>query len=326
MNDTPQQKNEAPEKAATPKAKAKKRKPNPFANRSPRIKPESYDTAISIRGLKNSFGEQVVHEGLDLEVRRGEILGVVGGSGTGKSVLLRSIIGLQEPDEGEIRVFDTRMSEVDDEYDAIDLRRRWGVLFQGGALFSTLTVAENIQVPLREFYPDIDDDLRDEIAAYKVTMVGLPPDAGPKYPSELSGGMKKRAGLARALALDPALLFLDEPTAGLDPIGAAAFDTLIRNLKESMGLTVFLITHDLDSLYAICDRVAVLADKKVIAVGTIDELLATDHPWIQEYFNGPRGRAARDEFDKNDRGPASTGSDAEFDQSDETPQDSAGKE
>ena len=285
----------------TAKPKAKKRKLNPFADRSPRTKPENHEIAISIRGLKNSFGDQVVHDNLDLDVHRGEILGVVGGSGTGKSVLLRSIIGLQEPNEGKIRVFDTRMSEVDDEYDAIDLRRRWGVLFQGGALFSTLTVAENIQVPLREFYPDLDEELCDEIAAYKVAMVGLPPEAGPKYPSELSGGMKKRAGLARALALDPALLFLDEPTAGLDPIGAAAFDTLIRNLKESMGLTVFLITHDLDSLYAICDRVAVLADKKVIAVGTIDELLATDHPWIQEYFNGPRGRAARDEFDKNEQ-------------------------
>lgn len=322
----PTRKNSAPEQTDVPKAKAKKRKVRQFANRSPRIKPESHETAISIRGLKNSFGEQVVHQNLDLDVRRGEILGVVGGSGTGKSVLLRSIIGLQDPDEGEIRVFDTRMSEVDDEYDAIDLRRRWGVLFQGGALFSTLTVAENIQVPLREFYPDIDDDLRDEIAAYKVTMVGLPPEARPKYPSELSGGMKKRAGLARALALDPALLFLDEPTAGLDPIGAAAFDTLIRNLKESMGLTVFLITHDLDSLYAICDRVAVLADKKVIAVGTIDELLATDHPWIQEYFNGPRGRAARDEFDKNDQGPASTGTNRPIDYSEETPPEEAGKE
>ena len=282
----------ASDAAAKAKAKAKKRKANPFANRSPRIKPDSHETAITIRGLRNSFGDQVVHENLDLDVRRGEILGVVGGSGTGKSVLLRSIIGLQEPDEGEIRVFDTRMSEVDDEYDAIDLRRRWGVLFQGGALFSTLTVAENIEVPLREFYPDIDEELRDEIAAYKVTMVGLPPDAGPKYPSELSGGMKKRAGLARALALDPELLFLDEPTAGLDPIGAAAFDNLTRELKQTLGLTVFLITHDLDTLHEICDRVAVLADRRVIAVDTVPNLMALDHPWIQEYFNGPRGRAA----------------------------------
>ena len=286
-----------------PKVKVRKTKASRHAGRSPRIRPEEHEIAISIHGLKNSFGEQVVHENLDLDVRRGEILGIVGGSGTGKSVLLRSIIGLQDPDEGDIRVFDTRMSEVEDEYDALDLRRRWGVLFQGGALFSTLTVAENIAVPLREFYPDMDTDLRDEIASYKVTMVGLPPEAGPKYPSELSGGMKKRAGLARALALDPALLFLDEPTAGLDPIGAAAFDTLIRNLKEAMGLTVFLITHDLDTLYAICDRIAVLADKRVIAVGTIDELLKTDHPWIQEYFNGPRGRAASDAFEKVEAQP-----------------------
>jgi phospholipid/cholesterol/gamma-HCH transport system ATP-binding protein len=168
------------------------------------------------------------------------------------------------------------------------------VLFQGGALFSTLTVAENVQVPLKEFYPKLKPALLDEIAGYKVVMTGLPANAGPKYPSELSGGMKKRAGLARALALDPQLLFLDEPTAGLDPIGAAAFDDLTASLQKTLGLTVFLITHDLDTLHAICDRVAVLADKKVIAVGTIDELLALDHPWIQEYFNGPRGRAATD--------------------------------
>ena len=165
-------------------------------------------------------------------------------------------------------------------------------MFQGGALFSTLSVAENIQVPLREYYPRLDQQLLDEIAAYKVSMVGLPPDAGPTYPAELSGGMVKRAGLARALALDPALLFLDEPTAGLDPLGAAKFDEVIRELADTMGLTVFLITHDLDTLYATCDRVAVLAERRVIAIGTIPELLATEHPWIQEYFNGPRGRAA----------------------------------
>ncbi len=249
------------------------------------------ETVICVRGLKNSFGDQVVHEGLDLNVRKGEILGVVGGSGTGKSVLMRSIIGLQTPVEGEISVFGQSMIGRD-ENDAVAVRRRWGVLFQGGALFSTLTVAENVQVPLREFYPHIRPPLLDEIASFKVTMSGLPVEAGPKYPAELSGGMRKRAGLARALALDPELLFLDEPTAGLDPIGAAAFDELTSELQKILGLTVFLITHDLDTLYAICDRVAVLADKKVIAVGTIDELLALDHPWIQEYFNGPRGRAA----------------------------------
>ncbi len=251
------------------------------------------ETIIHVKGLKNAFGDQIVHDGLDLDVRRGEILGVVGGSGTGKSVLMRSIIGLQVPVEGEVEVFDEPMIGRE-EYEAQQVRKRWGVLFQGGALFSTLTVAENVQVPLREFYPQLDPQLLDEIAAYKVAMTGLAAEAGPKYPSELSGGMRKRAGLARALALDPQLLFLDEPTAGLDPIGAAAFDELTRSLQRTLGLTVFLITHDLDTLHAICDRVAVLADKRVIAVGTIPELLALDHPWIQEYFNGPRGRVAAD--------------------------------
>jgi len=249
------------------------------------------DIIIDVEGLKNSFGDSVVHENLDLQVRRGEILGVVGGSGTGKSVLMRSIIGLQTPDAGEITVFG-QPTIGRDATEAVEVRKRWGVLFQGGALFSTLTVAENVQVPLKEFYRELPPSLLDEIAAYKVVMTGLPGDAGPKYPAELSGGMKKRAGLARALALDPELLFLDEPTAGLDPIGAAAFDGLIQSLQRTLGLTVFLITHDLDTLYAICDRVAVLADKKVIAIGTIDELKATDHPWIHEYFEGPRGRAA----------------------------------
>ncbi len=249
------------------------------------------DIVISVKGLKNAFGDSVVHDGLDLDVRRGEILGVVGGSGTGKSVLMRSIIGLQTPVAGEITVFG-EPNIGREETEATEIRKRWGVLFQGGALFSTLTVAENVEVPLREFYPDLSPALLAEIASYKVVMTGLPADAATKFPAELSGGMKKRAGLARALALDPELLFLDEPTAGLDPIGAAAFDGLIQSLQKTLGLTVFLITHDLDTLYAICDRVAVLADKKVIAVGTIDELIALDHPWIEEYFKGPRGRAA----------------------------------
>ena len=250
------------------------------------------EAIIQVRGLCNSFGDQVIHDNLDLDVRRGEILGVVGGSGTGKSVLMRSIIGLQEPDKGEVLVFGESMIDREED-EATEVRRRWGVLFQGGALFSTLTVAENVEVPLREFYPHFPPALRREIARYKIHLSGLPADAAYKYPSELSGGMKKRAGLARALAIDPELLFLDEPTAGLDPIGAANFDNLTRNLKETLGLTVFLITHDLDSLYAICDRVAVLADQKVIAIGKIDDLLATDHPWIRDYFTGPRGRAAQ---------------------------------
>ena len=249
---------------------------------------------IVVEGLRSSFGSHVIHENLSLKVRKGEILGVVGGSGTGKSVLMRSIIGLQQPDEGAITVLGRAMPDAiaQDADDGLDIRSRWGVLFQGGALFSTLTVGENVEVPLLQFHPELSDTLRAEIARFKVVLSGLAEEAAFKFPSELSGGMRKRAGLARALALDPELLFLDEPTAGLDPIGAAAFDDLTRELKETLGLTVFLITHDLDTLYEICDRVAVLADKQVIAVGTIPELLALDHPWIQEYFNGPRGRAA----------------------------------
>lgn len=246
---------------------------------------------ISVRGLENRFGDQIIHQGLDLDVRRGEIIGVVGGSGTGKSVLMRSIIGLQTPTAGEIEVLGENMINRNED-EAKNIRRRWGILFQNGALFSTLTVAENVEVPIREYFPFLKGELLDEIAGYKIAMSGLPVNAMTKYPSELSGGMRKRAGLARALALDPELLFLDEPTAGLDPIGAQAFDQLIKNLQSQLDLTVFLITHDLDTLYAICDRVAVIADHKVIAVDTIDRLLALDHPWIQEYFNGPRGRAA----------------------------------
>ena len=255
-------------------------------------KPAS-DVVIRVAGLCTSFGEQQVHDNLDLEVRRGEILGVVGGSGAGKSVLMRSIIGLQTFDAGEVEVLGHNTATLD-EAEAKDLRRKWGVLFQDGALFSTLTVAENIQVPMREFF-NLPRPLMNEISGYKVAMVGLPIDAAPKYPSQLSGGMRKRAGLARALSLDPELLFLDEPTAGLDPISAANFDTLIKTLRDTLGLTVFLITHDLDTLYAICDRVAVLGDGKMLKAGTINELLEFDHPWVQAYFNGPRGRAANKE-------------------------------
>ena len=247
---------------------------------------------IRVRGLVNRFGDQVVHDGLDLDVLPGEILGVVGGSGAGKSVLMRSILGLRTPDAGEIEVLgvDARSEAV---ADRTHIERNTGVLFQDGALFSSLTVGENVQVPLREHYPALSDSLRYELALLKVKLSGLEASALNKLPSQLSGGMRKRAGLARALALDPPLLFLDEPTAGLDPIGADAFDNLTRTLQQALGLTVFLITHDLDTLYAICDRVAVIADKKVIAVATLPELEQLDHPWVQEYFNGPRGRAAR---------------------------------
>jgi phospholipid/cholesterol/gamma-HCH transport system ATP-binding protein len=258
----------------------------------------SSEPPIVVEGLVNRFGDFTVHDGLDLTVERGEILGVVGGSGSGKSVLMRSIIGLQHPAAGRVDVLGEAISD-EDTSTALGVRSRWGVLFQGGALFSTLTVGENVEVPIKQFYPDIDPELRREIARYKVMLSGLPEDAVTKFPSELSGGMKKRAGLARALSLDPELLFLDEPTAGLDPIGAAKFDRLTRELKETLGLTVFLITHDLDTLYEICDRVAVIAEKRIIAVGTIPELIATGQPWIEEYFTGPRGRAAEGAYQAN---------------------------
>lgn len=250
----------------------------------------SEDVVIRIRGLRNEFEAQVVHDGLDLDVRRGEILGVVGGSGTGKSVLLRTIVGLNRPRAGAIEVFGQRLDRLDGPARQA-VERRWGVLFQDGALFSSLTVAQNVQAPMKE-HLRLPQPLLDGLAAMKISMVGLPPEAGAKYPSELSGGMRKRAGLARALALDPELLFLDEPTAGLDPIGAAAFDELLRRLQQTLGLTVFLVTHDLDTLYAVCDRIAVLAEKRVLVVGTMADMLRHQHPWIREYFHGPRARAA----------------------------------
>jgi len=250
------------------------------------------DTIIRVRGLSNRFGEQVVHENLDLDVRRGEILGVVGGSGSGKSVLMRSIIGLRRPQAGTVEVLGTdALSDAPE--DRLRIERDTGVLFQDGALFSSLTVGENVEVPLKEHHPELPATLRYELALLKVKLAGLPADALDKLPAQLSGGMRKRAGLARALALDPPLLFLDEPTAGLDPIGADAFDRLIRTLQQALGLTVFLITHDLDTLYAICDRVAVLADRRILAVAPVAELERLEHPWVQEYFNGPRGRAAQ---------------------------------
>ena len=248
--------------------------------------------AIVVRGLRNQFGAQVVHDDLDLDVKRGEIIGVVGGSGTGKSVLMRAILGLREPDAGSIEVLgiDARSGRA---RESGIIERNTGVLFQNGALFSSLTVAENVSVPLKEHYPELPPDIVHDLAMLKIRMAGLGEEAGAKLPSQLSGGMRKRAGIARALALDPALLFLDEPTAGLDPIGAAAFDELIRTLQQALGLTVFLITHDLDTLYAICDRVAVLADTRVLIAAPLPEVEAFDHPWVQDYFHGPRGRAAQ---------------------------------
>jgi phospholipid/cholesterol/gamma-HCH transport system ATP-binding protein len=253
---------------------------------------------IRVRGLRNQFGEQVVHDGLDLDVRRGEILGVVGGSGTGKSVLMRSILGLRRPDAGSIEVLGVDALSEDEE-ERRHIERRSGVLFQDGALFSSLTVGENVQVPLKEHYSELPDSLRYELALLKVKLSGLPADALDKLPAQLSGGMRKRAGLARALALDPPLLFLDEPTAGLDPIGAAAFDGLIQTLQKALGLTVFLITHDLDTLYRICDRVAVLADRRVVINAPLAEVERFDQPWVQEYFYGPRARAAQAARERN---------------------------
>jgi phospholipid/cholesterol/gamma-HCH transport system ATP-binding protein len=261
-------------------------------NRSPPERGEELSLAIRVRGLRNSFGEQVVHENLDIDVRRGEIVGVVGGSGTGKSVLMRAILNLRRPQAGSIEVLGVNaLSE--DKQARLSVERNTGVLYQNGALFSSLTVAENVAVPLLEHHPDLPPDLVQDLAILKIRLSGLPDNAAGKTPSQLSGGMRKRAALARALALDPPLLFLDEPTAGLDPIGAAAFDELIRTLQQSLGLTVFLITHDLDTLYTICDRVAVIADRRVLINAPLAEVEKFDHPWVQEYFHGPRGRAAQ---------------------------------
>jgi phospholipid/cholesterol/gamma-HCH transport system ATP-binding protein len=245
--------------------------------------------AIRLDGIVNRFGPQLLHDGLDLEVAKGEVMGLIGGSGSGKSVLLRSIIGLMRPSAGRIEILGQDPERLDDAGREA-LRERMGVLFQDGALFSSLTVAENIEVPLRERYA-MPPHLFDELAELKLGLVGLPLTAGDKFPSELSGGMRKRAGLARALALDPELLFLDEPTSGLDPIGAAEFDELIRSLQRSLGLTVLMITHDLDSLIRCTDRIAALIDRKAV-VGTLDALRRRPEPWLRAYFGGPRGRAA----------------------------------
>ncbi len=249
---------------------------------------QSREVVISVRGLRTQFGSHVVHNNLDLDVYKGEVIGIVGASGTGKSVLLRTIVGLNKPAAGTIKLFGKDMARLSAAEQA-EMERRWGVQFQDGALFSSLSVSQNIKTPMREQF-QLPERLMTELADLKISMVGLGPDAGPKLPYELSGGMRKRAGLARALALDPEVVFLDEPTAGLDPIGAAAYDDLIKRLQRTLGLTVFMVTHDLDSLYAICDRIAVLADKRVIVVGTIEDMLASTHPWVREYFHGPRGR------------------------------------
>ncbi len=264
--------------------------PQPLGTRRPAPGADA-ETVIRVRGLVSRFGDNLVHDGLDLDVRKGEILGVVGGSGAGKSVLLNSIIGLREPQAGRIEVLDVDVYGATDKQRR-DLEKRWGVLFQTGALFSALSIRENVGAPLVE-HTQLPKRMVDDIAELKIAMAGLPSFAGRLQPAELSGGMKKRAGLARAIVMDPELLFLDEPTAGLDPISAEAFDRLIRNLSDNLGLTVFMITHDLDSLYAICDRVAVIADKTVVATAPIPELEKSDHPWIKEYFLGPRGRAAQ---------------------------------
>jgi len=245
---------------------------------------------IRVRGLLSQFGDQVIHRDLDLDVERGEVLGVVGGSGTGKTVLLNTIIGLKVPEGGTIEVFGHDTANLN-KAQAAEIEMRSGVLFQQGALFSSLSVLENVASPLVE-HTGLARETILELAQMKIAMVGLKPESHYQKPAELSGGMRKRVGLARALALDPELLFLDEPTAGLDPIGAAAFDDLIRQLSDDLGLTVFMITHDLDSLYAITDKVAVLADKQVVAKATVQELERSEHPWIKEYFLGPRGRAA----------------------------------
>jgi phospholipid/cholesterol/gamma-HCH transport system ATP-binding protein len=260
------------------------------------------DAVISVRDVTVAFGRNVILNKLDLDIRRGEVLGFIGPSGSGKSVLMRTILGLTQKKSGLIDIFGQDVDKVNERQRmAIDMRM--GVLFQQGALFSSLTVLENIQVTMRE-YLDLPPKLMNELARLKIDLVGLKPDTAEKYPSELSGGMIKRAALARALALDPEVVFLDEPTSGLDPIGAADFDDLIANLRDTMGLTVYMVTHDLDSLFAICDRIAVLGQKKVLVDGTVEELLKCDDPWVQTYFNGKRAR----QIDKNAANRRKTGS------------------
>jgi phospholipid/cholesterol/gamma-HCH transport system ATP-binding protein len=245
------------------------------------------DVILSARGIVNRFGRQTVHDGISLDIKRGEIVGIAGGSGSGKSVLLKTLIGLRTPDKGEVKITGKPVADITPAESASIL----GVLFQEGALFSALTVAQNIMLPLRE-HTNLNPEQQKALAGFKLALVGMPPDSGQKYPSELSGGMTRRAALARALAMDPLILFLDEPTSGLDPINASGFDELIRELNESLGVTVVMVTHDLDTLFGICDRAIVLVDGKAVT-GTLPELLKNDQPWIKEFFNGPRGQGAR---------------------------------
>jgi phospholipid/cholesterol/gamma-HCH transport system ATP-binding protein len=249
----------------------------------------SEDVVIRVRDLVVGFGQQVVLDHLSLDVRRGEILGFVGPSGGGKSVLLRTIIGLIPKRHGSVEVFGVALDQAS-EAEQRAIEGRWGILFQQGALFSSLTVRQNVQFPMRE-YLDLSEELMDEVAMVKLEMVGLTADDADKFPSELSGGMTKRVALARALALDSEIVFLDEPTSGLDPIAAGDFDELIRTLQQTLELTVFMVTHDLDSLHTVCDRIAALADGKVVATGSIATMLACEHPWVKAYFRGKRGRA-----------------------------------
>ena len=249
---------------------------------------EERDVVLSVRDVTVAFGDNVVLDKLSLDVYRGEILGFVGASGTGKSVLLRTVLGLSPKRSGTVSIFGFDLDRLDDrERMVVDMRL--GVLFQHGALFSALTVKENVQVPMRE-YLDLPKKLMDELAMLKIELVGLSPDAADKFPSELSGGMIKRAALARALALDPDIVFLDEPTSGLDPIGAADFDELVAKLRDTMGLTVYMVTHDLDSLFSVCDRIAVLGQKKVLVDGTIEDMMQVEDPWVKSYFRGKRAR------------------------------------
>lgn len=248
---------------------------------------------VEVRDVHTRFGDAVVHAGVSLEVQEGEIFALAGASGCGKSTLLREIILLQRPQQGTIRVFGRDVLGLDDE-EALPLRRDWGVLFERGALFGSLTVLENVGLPLRE-HTDLGDEVIDEIAALKIALTGLPASAGAKYPSELSGGMRKRAALARAIALDPRLLFLDEPTAGLDPLSATGFEELVKHLKETLHLTVLMVTHDLDLLWHVADRVAFMVEGRIVGVGTMQELSRSEQPLVREYFHGPRGRAAQEQ-------------------------------